>query len=288
MNKVDKGDRSRAPLHLWMHVVAVAGAAAVLVPKPTGGWLWLLLIGMGVILWQLLTGSRFAWWIQLVGTAGGLLGLYEAHQRVRRSELDLSIFFDQSRVGAAGILLGLSAILLVLPTTLRYARRGPSAELSPVGKIAFVLAAAFVSSVPVSVLSAEERLPSEGLLDNARGGVLLAGDEREPIALYAKETSDRVCLVSVEPSGSSMSCDDRSHNPPTIGSVDDDYFGIVGTNVARVEIIESDQLSHTAILIDDPRFQARFYYLLGGPDDGERAAVIGYDAEGNELFRQDV
>lgn len=277
----------RPPLALWAHVAFVAGATAVLVRDPGGGGAWLVLIAMALIEWQLLSGSLFAWWVEVVGVAASIAGFFEARQRVAGAEVDLSFFLSGWRSDAAAILLLGAGVTLFLPAARSYARRVANFELTPLGTVMFAFAVLLVAGVPAEVLSAERHLPSRGMVENAAGATLIGGSERRVVAFYVKETARDVCLIHVEPNASGSTCDDLiSHRPPNIGTDGDVFSGIVDKEVTRVEIRDAGDRSYEATLVDDPSFSANFFYLVEGPDYSGSAVFVGYDAEGDEVFHR--
>ena len=274
------------PAALWAHVVLMTGAVASTLPRPWGGEAWALVVVVGLVLVFLLLGSPFAWAVELLGIAGGLYGAYSAYRRVAETDVNLSTFFDPEMTVVTAALLALGGVTLVMPSSRRHIVWADVFHADAFGRGAFVLGALLVASAPATVFGAEERLPSEGMLENVHDASFLGGDEAEEIAFYATENRGGVCLHSIQRSSSGMSCDDPRHDPPTTSRSNDVFSGIVAENVVRVEVIPASGPPQRATVVGRSDLDAAFYYLVEGPTFPEPVDIVGYDARGREVFRR--
>jgi hypothetical protein len=268
------------PLALKIHALLVL-AAAFLVTDPREPWWWARAAVVLILLWPLLRGSRFVWWVQIVGLTFALLGAVTSYRQVIDGLPGMSVFVDVTTFVALTAAIALAWGLLLLPDVRGYC------STDPVRRNAFVFAlgVSILSSFPAAALGVTARLPSRGMLEDTSGAVFVGSDERGPVAFYVGERGGRVCLVVLQPQSSSRSCVSGAPRVgyPTPVQAGDVLVDVVPKTVDRVEVTMVDGTRRAARTIHSERVSVDLYYLLEAPRN-QIESVTGYDAAGDVVY----
>jgi hypothetical protein len=270
---------SAPPLALKVHGALMFAASLVLADTGRGGW-WFGPASVAILLWPLLRGSRFVWWVHLLGLGFVLAGAGGAYGKVVHGPPGFDVFLDLPTYVATTLAIGTAWLLLFVPSVRAFCNEYPRRNA-----FIFAVGVYLLASVPAIALGLDSRVPSPWKVDETRGAIFVGSAEQGPVALYVADRRDRVCLIGLAPSHTSRSCTAKSHllrNPSSL-HVDDVLAGVVPREVERVEVV-TDSGAHAVEMIEDERVEVDVYLVVDTPFE-EIRRVVGYDRSGAALLR---
>lgn len=268
------------PRALQAHALLVLVASFVYAHGQPGYW-WSGPVLVALVLWPLLRGSRFAWWVGIIAISASVVGLASAWAEVSDPTSGASVFLAPTTVIAVGTMLVAAWLLLTLPRVREFCGQvaGPS------NAVGFGLGVLLISQLSAMAFSPEARLPTTRMYEDTSKGKFVGADEEHRIAFYVDREPGMVCLVTIEPQSASRSCERRSDLArPDLSRSDDLIAQLIAEDVARVEVIGESGTVQEAEMIAAGRVPAKVFYVTDPPPLDERVQIRGYDAAGEELF----
>ncbi len=266
------------PLALKVHAGLVLAAAFILADTNRPWW-WATVAIVAILLWPLLRGSRFVWWVHLVGIGFVLFGALRAYFMVLDGPPGYEVFIGLRFVVVVTALVP-AWLLLLHPAVRAYCRTDPVRR----NAVVFALGVWLLSGFPS--LAFGVHVPSDDVLERTPGAVFVGGDRRGPVAFYVSERGSRICLVALAPMSTSRSCikgSDQLLEYPSPVHAADALVDVVPEEIERVEIVMPSE-TRVATLLESRALDLDVYYVLDAPWR-EIVRVVGYDADGKAIYR---
>ena len=267
------------PLALKVHGALLLVVSLILADTGRGAW-WFGPVSVAILLWPLLRGSRFVWWVHVLGLGFVLAGAGGAYDKVVHGPPGFDVFLDLPTYVAATVSIGIAWLLLFVPSVRAFCNEYPRRNA-----FIFAVGVYLLASVPAIALGLDSRVPSPWRVEETRGAIFVGSAEQGPVAFYVADRRQRVCLIGLAATYTSRSCMHKSHllRYPSQMHVDDVLAGVVPREVERVEVV-TDSGAHAVEMIEDERVSVDVYFVVDTPF-GEIRRVVGYDRSGAEVLR---
>lgn len=267
------------PLALKVHAALVLTASFIVRDSGRGGS-WFGPVAVVVLLWPLLRGSRFVWWVQLLGLGIVLVAAGGAYGKIVDGPPGFDVFVDLPTYVAATTAVGAAWLLLLLPSVRRYCSEHPRRSA-----FVFVIGVYLLASFPAMAVGLDSRVPSPLQVEQTQGAVFVGGAGDAPIAFYVADRRHRTCLVALAPGSTVRGCahERRLLRYPLHLHVRDVLAGVVPRTAERVKA-GTESGARWAQMIVDERVGVNVFFLLDAPEH-EVLLIVGYDASGAEIFR---